>query len=228
MLSQKAYVPLQVDVWSCGIVLYTMLCGYLPFEHESTAELYKLVQGGKYDEPAHLSGEARDLLKRMMRVDPEQRLTIHQIRKHPFCRGCPQPIVKGLLPGEKVLIDADIIEEMKKLGYSGFLRDIEDNATNENTTAFYLLLFRKLAQSNVGIMTYYSRIVETKSPLRSKSFMKAVNPEELPLVSKEHLRSLANLQQLRQASSMHRIGLSEQKLGKVTRPANVRIKKLIK
>jgi 5'-AMP-activated protein kinase, catalytic alpha subunit len=33
-----------VDLWSCGIVLYTMLVGYLPFEHENTAELYKLIE----------------------------------------------------------------------------------------------------------------------------------------------------------------------------------------
>jgi 5'-AMP-activated protein kinase catalytic alpha subunit len=46
MLNQKSYDPCKADLWSCGIVLYTMLCGYLPFEHDSTSELCRLMTKG--------------------------------------------------------------------------------------------------------------------------------------------------------------------------------------
>ena len=110
MLNQKNYSPFKADIWSCGIVLYTMLCGFLPFEHEVTAEIYRLVEKGQYDEPTFLSESAKDLLRKMLVADPSKRLTLSQIRKHPFCRSYQQPIVKGLLPGEKIYVDLDIIE----------------------------------------------------------------------------------------------------------------------
>jgi 5'-AMP-activated protein kinase catalytic alpha subunit len=49
MISRKEYSPLKANLWSCGIVLYTMLCGFLPFEHENTAQLYKLAEKGIYE-----------------------------------------------------------------------------------------------------------------------------------------------------------------------------------
>ena len=79
MLSKKSYNPMKGDIWSCGIVLYTMLCGFLPFEHESTVELYRMVERGVYDEPKHLSPMARDLIKRMLRADPEKRLSLADV-----------------------------------------------------------------------------------------------------------------------------------------------------
>jgi 5'-AMP-activated protein kinase, catalytic alpha subunit len=66
MLARKSYGPLKADIWSCGIVLYTMLCGFLPFEHESTAEVYCLVEAGIYAQPSHLSPIAKDLLRKML------------------------------------------------------------------------------------------------------------------------------------------------------------------
>jgi serine/threonine protein kinase len=72
-----------------------------------------------------LSVEAKDLLKKMMAIDPEDRPSLNQIRKHPFCRTSIQPIIKGLLPNEIIQIEPQFIEQMKAMGYSGFIKDIE-------------------------------------------------------------------------------------------------------
>ena len=77
-----------------------------------------------------MSGVAKDLLRKMLVVDPTKRMTLTQIRKHPFCRAHQQPITKGLLPGQKIYVDCDIVEEMKKIKYAGFIKDIEENAIN--------------------------------------------------------------------------------------------------
>jgi len=67
--------------------------------------LYKLVQTGNYEEPSHLSADAKDLLKKLMQVNPADRPNIKQIRKHPFCRNYSQPISRGLLPTETLHVD---------------------------------------------------------------------------------------------------------------------------
>jgi 5'-AMP-activated protein kinase catalytic alpha subunit len=73
MVAGKAYNGLAVDIWSCGIILYALLCGYLPFEDDNTSKLYKKIIKGQYSVPRHASEAARDLLQGILNTDPEQR-----------------------------------------------------------------------------------------------------------------------------------------------------------
>lgn len=62
MLYGKPYQGKSSDIWSCGVILYAMLCGYLPFEHENTKKLYEKIKHDDYEKPHHLSTNALDLL----------------------------------------------------------------------------------------------------------------------------------------------------------------------
>ena len=73
-----------VDIWSCGITLFTMLCGCLPFEDPNTDKLYKKILSCDINFPNHLSINAKDMLKKLLTVTPEKRITIQEIKKHPF------------------------------------------------------------------------------------------------------------------------------------------------
>lgn len=78
----------EVDVWSLGVILYILLCGFPPFYHESTAALYKQIKKGKYDFPSpywdDISDEAKSLVRGMLTVDPNKRLTTQAILDHPW------------------------------------------------------------------------------------------------------------------------------------------------
>lgn len=78
------YNPMLVDIWSSGVTLYAMLCGYLPFDEESKSLLYKKILACDYMIPSHVSSEATDLIKKMLIIDPKKRMTIDEIIEHPF------------------------------------------------------------------------------------------------------------------------------------------------
>lgn len=84
VISGKLYAGPEVDVWSCGVIVYALLCGSLPFEDESIPYLFRKIKGGLFILPSYLSDMSRDLINKMLVVDPLRRITIEDIRKHPW------------------------------------------------------------------------------------------------------------------------------------------------
>ena len=84
MIAGKKYIGTQVDSWSCGIIMFALICGFLPFEDPDTTELYKKILKGQYSIPKFVGDQARDLMRKIMVHDPAKRLTPAQIRAHPW------------------------------------------------------------------------------------------------------------------------------------------------
>eukprot|EP00475_Leptophrys_vorax_P031098 TRINITY_DN4700_c0_g1_i14.p1 TRINITY_DN4700_c0_g1~~TRINITY_DN4700_c0_g1_i14.p1 ORF type:complete len:211 (-),score=38.74 TRINITY_DN4700_c0_g1_i14:509-1141(-) len=68
------------DVWSCGVVLYVLLVGRFPFDCERILDSFNRIKGGIYEIPDFVSNEARDLISKMLVVDPARRITVEQIK----------------------------------------------------------------------------------------------------------------------------------------------------
>ena len=84
MVGGNKYDGFIIDIWATGIILFAMLCGYLPFEDDNNDILFKQILSGKIDYPKHLSEVSKDLLRKIIETNPEKRIKIEDIKQHPF------------------------------------------------------------------------------------------------------------------------------------------------
>ena len=70
MIAGKQYNGLSADIWSCGVILFAMVCGYLPFEDPNTNLLYKKILNAEYEIPSFVSSECKDLIFKILNKDP--------------------------------------------------------------------------------------------------------------------------------------------------------------
>lgn len=97
IIKNQGYQGGSVDIWSIGIVLYTMLCGTIPFKASNVLDLHKVILTGVFEVPLELSQLAGDLLKKIIVVDPHTRYSLEEILNHPwFATKNPKEIDKSL------------------------------------------------------------------------------------------------------------------------------------
>ena len=84
MIKNKSYNAKSVDIWSIGIILYVILCGFLPFEDKNSRRLYQKIINSKIFIPNFLSDIARNIIENLLQKNCTKRYTIKQIKKHPF------------------------------------------------------------------------------------------------------------------------------------------------
>lgn len=89
MIAGKKYGGLKADIWSSGVILFAMVCGYLPFENKDTSKLYKKILAGEFELPQFLSHPAKYFILKILNTDPDERFSIQEIRLHPWMQQCP-------------------------------------------------------------------------------------------------------------------------------------------
>ena len=81
LIMGKPYDAFKTDIWSCGIILYGMLCGYLPFDGNDTKQLFMEILNCSPEYPFILSDDAKFLIDSMLQYEPEDRISIDEIKK---------------------------------------------------------------------------------------------------------------------------------------------------
>ncbi|XP_021716780.1 CBL-interacting serine/threonine-protein kinase 11-like [Chenopodium quinoa] len=84
ILSKKGYNGATVDVWSCGIILYVLTAGYLPFNDPNLMAMYKKIYKGEFRCPKWMSNDLKRLLGRLLETNPKTRITIDEIIHDPW------------------------------------------------------------------------------------------------------------------------------------------------
>jgi 5'-AMP-activated protein kinase catalytic alpha subunit len=144
MIAGKRYHGLKTDIWSSGVVFYAMVCGYLPFEDPKTSNLYKKIMSAEYTLPKFLSGQCKDLIRRILNTDPETRYTVSDIRNHTWSLQVKDKNKDmGLFPGKEKMPTEEklfnkIVEEFN-FDRKYALKCIEDNRHNHITACYHLI-----------------------------------------------------------------------------------------
>ena len=156
MLSGKPYDGFYSDLWSCGVVLYCMLVGSLPFDDEDIKILYHNIKIANYVMPNFLSNYAQDLIRRILVTNPKRRITLEEIKSHPFLLMSEKiNIYKELDDGSSIILDYDIIQKMKtkffkeeeNINFDFIIQNIKNNLHNKITTIYYLMCKEKQEQN---------------------------------------------------------------------------------
>lgn len=95
VISGQPYDPYKSDIWSCGVILYAMLTGMVPWTAKNHTQLFQQIRSGDYTTPTFLSDQCRNLINKMMCVDASKRISIEEILKHPWMKNAECPTKLG-------------------------------------------------------------------------------------------------------------------------------------
>ncbi|XP_042519085.1 CBL-interacting protein kinase 5-like [Macadamia integrifolia] len=92
VINKKGYGGAKADIWSCGVVLFVLLAGYLPFQDSNLMEMYRKISRGEFKCPNWFSPEVRKLLSRILDPNPHTRVPIVKIMENPWFKKGYKPV----------------------------------------------------------------------------------------------------------------------------------------
>uniref|UniRef100_A0A8C1GJS8 non-specific serine/threonine protein kinase n=1 Tax=Cyprinus carpio TaxID=7962 RepID=A0A8C1GJS8_CYPCA len=141
----KKYDGPEVDIWSLGVILYTLVSGSLPFDGQNLKELRERVLRGKYRVPFYMSTDCESILRRFLVLNPTKRCTLEQIMKDKWINvGYENDELKPHVEPVEDYNDSSRIDVMLGMGYTrDEIKDALSTQKYNEIFATYLLLGRK-------------------------------------------------------------------------------------
>uniref|UniRef100_T1JDV5 non-specific serine/threonine protein kinase n=1 Tax=Strigamia maritima TaxID=126957 RepID=T1JDV5_STRMM len=153
----EKYDGRRADVWSCGVILYALLVGALPFDDDNLRQLLEKVKRGVFHIPHFVPPDCQNLLRGMVETNHEKRFTISDIKRHPwYCVGGKgelemelpmiQVVQTHVVPSADAL-DPDVLHSMSHLGCfrdrDKLIEQLLNSSHNTEKVIYFLLLDRK-------------------------------------------------------------------------------------
>ncbi|KAM7015956.1 serine/threonine-protein kinase BRSK2-like isoform 14-T14 [Tautogolabrus adspersus] len=152
----EKYDGRKADAWSCGVILFALLVGALPFDDDNLRNLLEKVKLGVFHMPHFIPPDCQNLLRGMIEVDAGKRFTLEQIQKHTwYLAGKNEPEPEQPVPRKVAIrmlaaaeeIDPDVLESMHSLGCfrdkDKLTKDLLSEEDNQEKMIYFLLLDRK-------------------------------------------------------------------------------------
>ncbi|XP_047330332.1 CBL-interacting serine/threonine-protein kinase 6-like [Impatiens glandulifera] len=114
VILKKGYDGAKADIWSCGVILFVLLAGFLPFQDDNIMVMYRKIYKGEFKCPPWLSSESRKLISKLLDPNPETRITISKIMESSWFK-------KGL--GKAVKVDkkeSEFVKDMESMNMNAF------------------------------------------------------------------------------------------------------------
>ena len=174
MIKGKKYNGLLIDLWACGIILFAMLCGYLPFDDKDNNILFRKILQCKVEFPdeneTFLSKEAKDLILRILTPEPSKRIKLEEVLLHPFLEFGNKEYKNLMKPvnfnQDKIIIDY-MVNILKYNNEDNLIyKYIKANKHNNYTTT-YKLLKKKIIEEKFDYNYYIEKDIKYISPIKN-------------------------------------------------------------
>jgi len=171
VISGKLYAGPEVDIWSCGVILYALLCGTLPFDDEHVPTLFRKIKSGVFPIPDYLNKSVVSLLCHMLQTDPMKRATAEDIHKHEWF---VKDLANYLFPDRDVdvaILDHEALETVCEK-FSVQPREVEEileegDYQNPLAIAYRLIIDNKRIEGEHAMEEFKEFMVATNTPKTS-------------------------------------------------------------
>uniref|UniRef100_A0A6A7G5L2 non-specific serine/threonine protein kinase n=3 Tax=Hirondellea gigas TaxID=1518452 RepID=A0A6A7G5L2_9CRUS len=189
----EKYDGRRADVWSCGVILYALLVGALPFDDDNLRQLLEKVKRGAFHIPHFVPPDCQELLRGMIEVNPDKRLTLEEINKHSWViaggkgeleleRPMMEVVQTHIIPTRDQL-DPDVIKNMASLGCfkdrDKVIKELLADDHNTEKVIYFLLLDRKkrrpACEDENDLLHRFSNRTDTPDPPRKRVDTCSVN-----------------------------------------------------
>ena len=174
IISCNYYDGFKTDIWCCGIILYAMLCGFLPFEGDENPILFRNILECDPEMPDWLSIISRDLIIKILNPDPDERITLEEIKRHKFYlkgkRLCKinYDDMNAFVKARKLKIDRNKnINDIFKID-SNNANNINNNTTTDKNND-------KVQKKEKNIKVKYCNTISGTNKTKVKPFIKNLN-----------------------------------------------------